>query len=73
VASWCEPCREEFGTFQKVSLAEGRTVAFIGIDSGDSSRSAALRFLASFPVSYPSYYDQSGAAGVAIADSDPRR
>jgi len=68
-ASWCEPCREEFGVFQRVSVSRGHQVAFIGIDSGDSSRANALRFLRSFPVSYPSYYDQSGAMGTAITDS----
>ena len=68
-ASWCEPCREEFASFQRVSLTDGRKVAFIGIDSGDSSEREAQRFLARFPVSYPSYYDQSGAAGLAITDS----
>jgi cytochrome c biogenesis protein CcmG/thiol:disulfide interchange protein DsbE len=68
-ASWCEPCRAEFGAFQRVSLSQGRRVAFIGIDSGDSSRAAALAFLRSLPLSYPSYYDQSGRVGVAITDS----
>jgi cytochrome c biogenesis protein CcmG, thiol:disulfide interchange protein DsbE len=68
-ASWCQPCRAEFGAFQRASLTQGRQVAFIGIDSGDSSRSDALAFLRSFPVSYPSYYDQSGQAGAAITDS----
>ena len=34
-ASWCVPCRAEFGAFQRVSVAQGREVAFIGIDSGD--------------------------------------
>jgi thiol-disulfide isomerase/thioredoxin len=68
-ASWCEPCRSEFGVFQRVSLARGREVAFVGIDSGDSSRQRALAFLRSFPVSYPSYYDPSGAAGQALTDS----
>jgi cytochrome c biogenesis protein CcmG/thiol:disulfide interchange protein DsbE len=68
-ASWCEPCRAEFGAFQRVSLARGRQVAFVGIDSGDTSRADALGFLRSFPVSYPSYYDQSGQAGVTITDS----
>ena len=58
-ASWCVPCRAEFGAFQRVSLARGREVAFIGIDAGESSRADALAFLRSFPVSYPSYYDQS--------------
>jgi cytochrome c biogenesis protein CcmG, thiol:disulfide interchange protein DsbE len=68
-ASWCEPCRSEFGVFQRVSVSRGREVAFIGIDSGESSRADALRFLRSFPVSYPSYYDQGGQAGLAITDS----
>jgi cytochrome c biogenesis protein CcmG, thiol:disulfide interchange protein DsbE len=68
-ASWCEPCRAEFGAFQHASVTQGREVAFIGIDSGESGRADALAFLRSFPVSYPSYYDQSGQAGMAITDS----
>jgi cytochrome c biogenesis protein CcmG/thiol:disulfide interchange protein DsbE len=68
-ASWCEPCRAEFAAFQSVSVSQGRQVAFIGIDSGDSSRHDALAFLRSFPVSYPSYYDQSGRLGAALTDS----
>jgi cytochrome c biogenesis protein CcmG, thiol:disulfide interchange protein DsbE len=68
-ASWCQPCRAEFGVFQRVSLAQGRRVAFIGIDSGDTSRASALGSLRTFPVSYPSYYDAGGQAGEAITDS----
>jgi cytochrome c biogenesis protein CcmG, thiol:disulfide interchange protein DsbE len=68
-ASWCVPCRSEFGAFQGASVALGRRVAFIGIDSGDTSRRAGAKFLRSFPVSYPSYFDRSGAAGSAITDS----
>jgi cytochrome c biogenesis protein CcmG, thiol:disulfide interchange protein DsbE len=68
-ASWCGPCRDEFAAFQRASLSQGRQVAFIGIDSGDSSRADALAFLRSFPVSYPSYYDQDGRLGIAITDS----
>ena len=68
-ASWCVPCRSEFGAFQRVSVAQGRRVAFIGLDSGDSSLSDARAFLQSLPVSYPSYYDKSGQAGAAITDS----
>jgi cytochrome c biogenesis protein CcmG, thiol:disulfide interchange protein DsbE len=68
-ASWCVPCRAEFGAFQGAAVAQGREVAFIGIDSADTSRSAALAFLRSFHVSYPSYYDRSGAAGSAITGS----
>ncbi len=68
-ASWCVPCRSEFGAFQRVSVARGRQVAFIGIDSGDHA-SAARAFLHSFPVSYPSYFDPGGQAGLAVTDSD---
>ena len=68
-ASWCEPCRAEFAAFQHASLSQGRQVAFIGIDSGDSTRADALAFLRSFPVSYPSYYDHSSRLGTAITDS----
>jgi cytochrome c biogenesis protein CcmG/thiol:disulfide interchange protein DsbE len=67
-ASWCEPCRAEFGVFQRASVSRGREVAFIGIDSNDS-RAGALAFLRSFPVSYPSYYDHSGQMGAMITDS----
>jgi cytochrome c biogenesis protein CcmG, thiol:disulfide interchange protein DsbE len=68
-ASWCVPCRSEFGAFQQASLTLGREVAFIGIDSADTSATAAQSFLRSFPVSYPSYYDHSGALGAKITDS----
>jgi cytochrome c biogenesis protein CcmG/thiol:disulfide interchange protein DsbE len=68
-ASWCGPCKEEFGAFQHAAAEYGRRVAFLGIDSGDSSRAGALAFLKSFPVSYPSYYDPSSQLGVQITDS----
>jgi cytochrome c biogenesis protein CcmG/thiol:disulfide interchange protein DsbE len=68
-ASWCIPCKEEFGAFQRASAEYGRRVAFIGLDSADTSRADAVAFLRSFPVSYPSYYDQSGQLGERITDS----
>jgi len=68
-ASWCEPCRAESGVFQRAAVSLGREVAFIGLDSGDTSRGEPEGFLHSFPQSYPSYYDQSGRLGVAITDS----
>jgi thiol-disulfide isomerase/thioredoxin len=68
-ASWCVPCRSEFGVFQGASVAQGREVAFIGIDSGEASRADALAFLRSFPLSYPSYWDESGRVGGAVTDS----
>ena len=68
-ASWCEPCRSEFGVFQHASVDLGRKVAFIGLDSNDSSRADAAAFLRSFPVSYPSYFDKSGNLGRQITYS----
>jgi cytochrome c biogenesis protein CcmG/thiol:disulfide interchange protein DsbE len=68
-ASWCEPCRAEAGVFQRAAVNLGREVAFVGLDSGDSSRADAQRFLRSFPQSYPSYYDPNERVGTAITDS----
>lgn len=68
-ASWCVPCREERGAFQRVSAEYGRRVAFLGIDSQDTSRAEAAAFLKSLPASYPSYYDASGRLGEQLTDS----
>ncbi len=68
-ASWCVPCKEEFGAFQHASAEYGRRVAFIGIDSEDPKHAEALTFLKSFPVNYPSYYDASGTLGEQITGS----
>ncbi len=68
-ASWCTPCRVEFGVFQRAATNLGRKVAFIGIDSGDSSRAKPLEFLRTFPVSYPSYYDPNEQIGLEVSDS----
>jgi cytochrome c biogenesis protein CcmG, thiol:disulfide interchange protein DsbE len=68
-ASWCAPCRAEFGAFQRVAAEYGRRVAFLGLDSGDSSRADAAAFLRSHPVSYPSWYDPSGELGAQLTDS----
>ena len=68
-ASWCVPCQDERDAFQHASVTYGRTVAFIGIDSRDTSLADGRAFLGSYQVGYPSYYDQSGRLGAAIADS----
>jgi cytochrome c biogenesis protein CcmG, thiol:disulfide interchange protein DsbE len=68
-ASWCAPCKAEFGAFQRAAAEYGRRVAFLGIDSGDSSRADATAFLRSFPISYPSYYDGGGTIGEMLTDS----
>ncbi len=58
-ASWCGPCRFEFPAYQKVAVAYGRKVAFMGVDERDPS-SGAASFLHKFPVTYPSYTDPNG-------------
>ncbi len=53
-ASWCAPCRSEFGLFATASARYGRRVAFLGADTDDSAGDART-FLAQHHVSYPSY------------------
>jgi thiol-disulfide isomerase/thioredoxin len=59
-ASWCGPCRSEFPFFQALATERGKEVAFLGLNSGDV-RAAAERFLARFPVPFPSYEDRDEA------------
>lgn len=61
-ASWCTPCRKEFGLFALASLRYGRQVAFLGADTEDSAGDARS-FLHQHPVSYPSY--QTTTAGLS--------
>jgi thiol-disulfide isomerase/thioredoxin len=63
-ASWCGPCRFEFPVLQKLAARYGRQVAFVGINSEDSTDEAS-RFLREEPVPYPSYSDP----GKDIAES----
>ena len=53
-ASWCGPCRSEFGLLASASAHYGRRVAFLGADTSDSAGDARA-FLAQHQVSYPSY------------------
>jgi cytochrome c biogenesis protein CcmG/thiol:disulfide interchange protein DsbE len=68
-ASWCTSCKAEREIFQRAAAEEGRRVAFIGVDSKDTSRADAERFLREAPPSYPSYYDASGKLGEEVTDS----
>ncbi|HVD38954.1 MAG TPA: TlpA disulfide reductase family protein [Solirubrobacterales bacterium] len=69
-ASWCVPCRQEFPVLQKLSARYGKKVAFLGVNSEDST-DAATTFLSEVPVPYPSYtetgkdilYSIGGAGG----------
>jgi len=55
-ASWCGPCRVEFPHFQQQAAKRADEVAFLGINSNDST-DAAETFLRGHPVPYPSFSD----------------
>jgi thiol-disulfide isomerase/thioredoxin len=55
-ASWCGPCRFEFPWFQSLAEKRGGEIAFLGVNSNDSSGSAET-FLGELPLPYPSYSD----------------
>jgi cytochrome c biogenesis protein CcmG, thiol:disulfide interchange protein DsbE len=64
-ASWCGPCRGEFPVFQRVATERGKEIAFLGVNSGDSTQ-PARDFLASYPVPFPSYLDPDERIARAI-------
>jgi thiol-disulfide isomerase/thioredoxin len=55
-ASWCGPCRTEFPIFQSEAVKEGKRVAFVGVNAGDST-GPAHRYLHATPLPFPSYVD----------------
>jgi cytochrome oxidase Cu insertion factor (SCO1/SenC/PrrC family)/thiol-disulfide isomerase/thioredoxin len=70
-ASWCGPCRSEFGLFASASARYGRQVAFLGADTDDSPADARA-FQAQHPVSYPSYQTTTAnLASLAVIEGLP--
>lgn len=66
--SWCPPCRKEAPLLAEVARdLERRDVAFLGINTRDSSRDQALAFEQRFEVPYPSIYDSSGRTMLAFS------
>ena len=64
-ASWCGPCRAEFPVFQQVATKHGTEIAFLGVNSGDSTQ-PARDFLARYPIPFPSYLDPDEKIARAI-------
>ncbi len=65
--SWCAPCRAEAPDLVAASedLAD-EDVQFLGINSRDLDRAAALAFQRRYEVPYPSIYDQKGQTLLAF-------
>jgi len=64
-ASWCGPCRVETPWFQRLSARLGKRIAFLGVNTKDSS-AAAKEFVREFPLPYPSYSDPDEEIAEAI-------
>lgn len=70
-ASWCGPCRAEFGILASAAATYGKKVAFLGVNTNDTA-SDARSFLAHHPVSYPSYESSSSQlSSLAVVEGLP--
>lgn len=70
-ASYCGPCRREFGMLRRAAARHGTRVAFIGVDA-DTTEGPARAFLEKNPTLYPHVRDPEGrianrlSAGVVL-------
>jgi cytochrome c biogenesis protein CcmG/thiol:disulfide interchange protein DsbE len=62
-SSWCIPCRTEMPLLESAFRSDGGKVAFVGIDSNDTSE-AADAFAAQVQVTYPLAADLHGDLSV---------
>lgn len=59
--SWCAPCRAEAKHFAKVAQeTEDQGVQFVGINTRDPQKAAAINFEQDYGVTYPSLFDPTG-------------
>lgn len=66
-ATWCIPCTVETPQFDSVYRAnKAKGVAFIGIDTKETSTDAAKAFIKDNDISYPIVVDQKGETAVAL-------
>ena len=63
--SWCAACRTELPSYQRVAAADGRKVAFVGIDVRDPPPAGAS-LLVRFPVTFPSWLDPHGRIAASL-------
>jgi thiol-disulfide isomerase/thioredoxin len=59
-AAWCPDCRAEAPDLVAAARRLPRAV-FIGIDTRESNKSAALSFVRDYHIPYPSIYDEDGS------------
>ncbi|HEY2175837.1 MAG TPA: TlpA disulfide reductase family protein [Mycobacteriales bacterium] len=65
-ATWCAPCRGELPDLQRFAKAAAGRVRVIGVDTEETSPSAALSFLQDARVHFPSVYDPAGRVSHAM-------
>ncbi len=65
-ATWCAPCRGELPDLQRFAKRAGARVRVIGIDTEETSTTAALSFLQAAKVHFPVLYDQAGRVSHAM-------
>ncbi|WP_406394340.1 TlpA family protein disulfide reductase [Streptomyces sp. NBC_00887] len=59
--SWCAPCRAEARHFAKVARdTQDQGVQFVGINTRDPQKAAAINFEQDYGVTYPSLFDPTG-------------
>jgi len=65
--SWCPPCRKEAPTLAAAARElAGQDVAFVGVNTKDSSPEQGLAFERRYDVPYPSFFDPSGRTLLAF-------
>jgi thiol-disulfide isomerase/thioredoxin len=65
--SWCPPCRKEARTLAAAARElEADGVAFLGVNTKDSSPDQGLAFQRRYDVPYPSFFDPSGRTLLAF-------
>jgi thiol-disulfide isomerase/thioredoxin len=64
-AHWCPPCRAEAPALS-AAARQLPNVTFIGIDTREDNKAAALAFIRAYRVPYDSIYDPDGTAVLAF-------